>query len=208
MAPRPFIPVYDCYEAELRFRLGSVVMVNRIYYYVNPFGSFPPGGLAFAGALGTTVINYYLPALATNVLFDRVRVRDAATNGAPWSTVNYTGYFGTWPDVALAANCTCFVRSRLGHAIGVKNGALCVPAPPRSAVVENTFTDEWLAAVADASGGLTDVVGTFGYVRVWVSFREANAWRTEGITHDWGISSPVRTVAPRRRRLRNTSILP
>jgi len=205
---RPFIPVPDCLEAELRFQLGSVVMTNRLVYAVNPFGHFPASQLDFAGALGTSVINRYLPAVANNVLFTRVRTRTMSSSSDPWTTIDYTGYFGTWPSEALAANCTCFIRSRIGRQRGVKRGALCFPAPPRSAVVENRFTDEWIFYALDAVAFLISIPGTFGYELNYVSYRSGNAWRTEGVPIPWGVPNPDRTVAPRRRRLRNTNIFP
>lgn len=208
VAPRPFIPVPDCVEVEIRFRFGGVVMCNRWYYYRDPFFHSPSTNLAFAGEVGTAVINSYLPIIANNVLFDRVRVRDATSATAPWSTIDYTGYFGTFPSEALAANCTCFVRFDRRRRAGIKKGALCVPAPPRGAVVENTFTEEYIELIHDFLGDLDNPGFSVGYALGWVSFRHNNAWRSEGVFYYKATSDPVATVAPRRRRLRNVNVLP
>lgn len=208
MASRPFIPVPNVYEAELRFQLGSVVMVNRLVYEIDTLFTIPPTQLEFTGQLGTTVINKYLPAIAQNVLFNRVRTRTLTTSSDPWVTIDYTGYFGLWPSDALSANVTCYARMATGRRAGIKVGAICVPAPPRDAVVENEFTDAYLLQVRDAMGWLQEPLFTVGYELGWVSYRENGAWRSEGVFRQAGISSPNRIVAPRRRRLRNTNILP
>lgn len=208
MAPRPFIPVPDVYEAELRFQLGSVVMVNRLFYSINPLFILPSTQLGFTGAVGTTVINEYLPAIAQNVAFNRVRTRTMNTSSDPWVTIDYVDYFGTWPSDALSANVTCFARMASGHRAGIKVGATCVPAPPRDAVVENEFTDEYISQVKASMGELQEPIFTIGYEMGWVSFREGGAWRAEGLFRQAGVCTPNRVVSPRRRRLRNDTVLP
>jgi len=206
--PRPFIPVPDVYEAELRFRLGSVVMTNRLFYSINPLFTFPNNQLDFTGAIGTTVINDYLPAVAQNVLFDRVRTRTLTTSSDPWTTIDYTGYFGLWLSDAMTANVTCYTWLARRSLLIKRRGAVCTPAPPRSSVDENAFTDTYILAVKHAMGALQEPIFTVGYEMGWVSFRDDNAWRAEGVFHQAGVTDPIRTVAPRRRRLKNLNVFP
>jgi len=206
--PRPFIPVEDTLEAELTFRVSSTYMTNRLYFF-RAFPTYAPGDdLLLASWLGTWVINFYLPALANDVLFIHSRARFCTSASDPWATIPYTGYFGTYPDVAMPANCTFRVRSRRQVYDSKQRPYICVPAPPRSAVVENEFTEDYWAIVRDALTEVYEPLSPFGAEWVWVSFQHNNAWRSAGRVRYWGILEPVYTVSPRRRRLRNTALYP
>lgn len=208
MPTRPFIPVPKVIETEVTFRLGDLYMSNR-FFFQREFFDWPPSAeVIVAGDVGTWAINRYLPCIASDVSLVHVRGRDIQTSEGPWVTIPYTGYAGSWPDVAMSANVCNQVRLRNSEPTQRQKPCVFVPAPPRNAIVENTFTDAYLSAVIDAFSYLFGAVSIGGVDWAWVSFRLNNAWRSEGLVRRVGLVLPNPTVSPRRRRLRNLELYP
>lgn len=207
MAPRPFIPVPDTIEAEVTFRLGTVYMTNRFYFY-NAYPLFVPGDdLVIAADLATEAINNYLPALANNLLLIHTRARFLNTASDPWATIPLFGYFGTYPDEAMPANVCIRARGRKQTSATKQRPYFCIPAPPRAVIIENEVDPGYWDLVVPFFIALVDYVGPPGTDLVWVSFRENGAWRSEGFVRYWPILERKMYLGPRRRRLRNTALL-
>lgn len=183
-------------------------MTNRTFWN-SDFFPIPPGSeVNVASDVGNWVVNRYLPIIAQNVLLVHVRARDISTVMGAWFTIPYTGYFGGWPSDAMAANVTLQLRLRNAPPVQRQQPYLCLPAPPRDAVVENEFTSAYMAAVVDAWSYYFDCVFVSGLDWVWLSFRHDNAWRSVPETYYVGALQPNPVVAPRRRRLKNVNLYP
>lgn len=183
-------------------------MTNR-FFYRWVFPGFSPGDdLILASWLGTWCINYYLPVLGDDVLFIHARAKFMDSASDPWATIPYLGYFGSFGDVAMPANVTMRVRNKERVFGSRQYPYLCVPAPPRSEVVENTFTQAYQDAVVDALSNVYEPTTLLGSTWVWASFEAGGTWRAAAITRRVGVLQPIESVSPRRRRLKNTALYP
>lgn len=206
--PRVFIPTYDAIETEVTFLLGGVYMSNRMFYWYPESLWGPFVELDFASALGDWVINRYLAVIASDVLFIHARARKANSSSAPWYTIPYTGYFGAWPDVAMSANVTCRLTMARKIRAHDRIGSVRVVGVPRSAVVENTFTDEYRSAVREAFIWAQEFPTLIGAEWSWVSYQANGVRRSEGLVKYAGITSVEKDVRPQRKRLKNSSLYP
>lgn len=208
MAPRPFIPIPDTIEAEVVTRLGAVVMTNR-YFFWREFGAWSFGDdLVVASDLATAAVNSFLPLLANDVALTGTRARFVTSASDPWRHVPLSGYFGAYGDVAMSANVCIRARGRRQVRTTRQRPYYCIPAPPRSVVTENEVDPAYRSLVVSWQVALEDDVGPLGTRLVWVSFREAGAWRSEGLVRRWPSLDFKLYLGPRRRRLRNVDILP
>jgi len=208
MAPRPFIPVPDAIEGEVTFLLGGVYMTNRLFYYwpQDLWPSFPE--LTIADALGTWVINHYLPVIGNDVLFVHSRARKAQAASDPFTTIPYLGYFGTADTPAMSANVTVRLALSQPRRAGRRVGSIRAIGVPLSAVVENELTPAYRAGLIDAFAWAQEFPTAIGAELGWASYRAGGAWRSEGIIFLTGQLRASLTVGPQRKRLKNTALYP
>jgi hypothetical protein len=183
-------------------------MANRFYFF-NEFTAWGFGDdLIIASDLATVAVNWYLPLLANDVALVGTRARFVNSASDPWVSVPLTGYTGTYGDVGMSANVCIRARGRRQTRDTRQRPYYCIPAPPRSVVLENGVDPAYRSLVVGWQVGLEDDVGPLGTRLVWVSFRQAGSWRTEGLVRRWPSLDSKLFLGPRRRRLRNIEILP
>jgi len=207
MAPRPFVPLADGAQAEVRFNFGLGILETRLWF-IRRSGSVT---LTTLGDLAEGLKSWHaaqvMPLLSHDIELRNVRTQDWTTSGGVIYITSQTGPNGGDPSHSHSANVAILVRFRSVQPPRNFFNWNFIPGAPKVAVDLNTVDSTFLDGISDAYINLIDMAAVFGPFPAWrwviTSRRVDNDWRTtQSFARTDFIRFPSPFVSPRRHRIK------
>jgi len=208
VAPRPFVPLTDGAQAEIRYNYGLGILETRLWFVSRQ----PPVDLTQLQALADGLLAHctleLIPLLSSDIELRNVRTRRWVTAGdiaAISTTVNIAGGISS---KALSANCAARINIRGPQPPRNFRNFNFVPGIPDNKVTLNTLDSTWRNNLRIAYADIIDKAPLWGPFPAWrwvvTSQEEAGAPRSEQLAARADIVSVETTVRQRRIRLLHT----
>lgn len=163
----PFVPLADGALVDVVGVLGSVPVVNNLYFVSEQ----PPVTLAQLQSLADGVSSWWIsevvPALSSEFQHTLVRATDYTAFPAPANAFNATGAFGGSSSPTHSAKVAVKVNFRWPINFRLKEGANYVGGIPKADVSVNRYSDAIRSSLFEAYADLIDLAGGFGPFPAW-----------------------------------------
>jgi hypothetical protein len=202
----PFVPLVDGAQVEIKFRLGPLLVENRLFFITRQ----PPLDFTQLQALADGVAAWHtaqvLPYLSSDIELDYIAVTDWSGSAPGIVALNILHIPGGDGSGCHSANVSLRVRFKGTSSRPRTYNANFIPGIPYDGVNDNTLDLTFKTHIRNAYINLIDLAFHFGPTPAWqwvvTSFVADLAYRsTQLATRTDFIAIPSDYISPRRRRI-------